>query len=158
MSRIQEKHIFYMFLVVGLGYFTHMSLQIPDLYGVVGDPGPGFIPFWFSVIAEVLIVYLLVTEVFFNSESSNARRLTKHEIFALSITVILVISYLLSLSYVGFVYSTLVFLFIYKLLADFLMNDARPCRKSIVISFVFSVISTMSIYTIFGIVFKLSLP
>ncbi|WP_165312923.1 tripartite tricarboxylate transporter TctB family protein [Vibrio ziniensis] len=158
MVRVHEKHIFYMLLIMGLGYFTHMSLQIPELYGVVGDPGPGFIPFWFSLIAEVLLVYLLVTEVFLHKDDAKNVSLSKHEIFSLSITVFLVVSYLLSLSYIGFVVSTVVFLFIYKLLADYMINDIKPSRSSIAISMVFSGASTTAIYVIFGVLFKLSLP
>ncbi len=158
MARIHEKHIFYILLIIALGYFTHMSVQIPELYGVVGDPGPGFIPFWFSLIAEILLVYLLVTEVFFNKGEGNSVSLTKHEVMALSITVFLVVSYLFFLAHIGFVISTVVFLFIYKLLAEFLINDIKPSRNSIIISMLFSCASTTAIYVIFGVLFKLSLP
>jgi len=158
MSRIQEKHIFYMLLIMGFGCFTAMSLQIPELYGVVGDPGPSFIPFWFSVIAEVLLVYLLVTEVLIQKNDERKSHLTKHEVFALTITVVLFISYLFSLSLFGFVGSTVFFLFVYKLLADFLINDIKPNSVNILMSIIFSGISTTAIYTIFGVLFKLSLP
>lgn len=158
MSRLHEKHIFYILLIMVFGYFTHMSIQIPDQYGVVGDPGPGFISFWFSIIAEALLLYLLVTEIFLNKDAEKANKLTNHEIFALSLTVFLVIAYLFSLSHIGFVISTIVFLFIYKLLADYLINSIKPSRSSIIISLVFSLASTTAIYVIFGVLFKLSLP
>jgi len=158
MNRIHEKHIFYIFLIIGLGYFTNMSLKIPVLYDVIGDPGPGFIPFWFSLIAEVLLVYLLVTEVLLNHDTTNNARLSKHELCALSLTIILVVVYLLFLSILGFIISTLLFLAIYKLLAEYLINDIKPKINNILISVLFSCIATSSIYFIFGVLFKLSLP
>ncbi|XAW88394.1 tripartite tricarboxylate transporter TctB family protein [Vibrio sp. CDRSL-10 TSBA] len=158
MNKIQEKHVFYVFLLIVFGCFTSMALDVPKMYGVVGDPGPGFIPLWFSIIAELLLVYLIVTEVFLNKTEDKIAKLTKHEVFALILTIALVVSYLLALSNVGFLVSTCVFLFVYKMLADFLISGIKPTKSSALKSLVFSLISTAAIYFIFGVVFKLSLP
>lgn len=158
MTKIQEKHIFYVLLILLLGYFTKMSTDIPQITGVVGDPGPGFIPFWFSLIAVFLLVYLLVSEVFYGRDETKNLSITKHEVISLSATISLVVLYLISLSVFGFVASTFIFLSIYKVLADKLINNIKPSIKGVGIAMIFSVLSTGTIYVIFGVLFKLSLP
>lgn len=158
MLRINERQIFYLLLIVGVGFFLHMANSIPSSMGVAGDPGAGFLPFWISVAIMLLVGYLLVMETLFNKSSGDLVRLTRHEGVALVVTLASILLYLLLLSHFGFFVSTLIFLFAFRQIVDKFIKNARPTPRGLLASAIFSVVSTSLIYLVFSVLFELSLP
>jgi hypothetical protein len=66
---------------------------------------------------------------------------------------ILLILYILALQYIGFVLAGIIFVFLFNVLFCATKN-----KKSILISAVISILSSIGIWYIFGVLFKISLP
>lgn len=158
MTRVTEKQIFYLLLILGAGYFLHLANSIPTMMRVVGDPGPGFLPFWVSAIIMLLMGYLLVVETLIKRESGDAVRLVRREGITLLVTLAAIVLYLVMLSLIGFFVSTLAFLFVFRLIANRFLNDAWPTPSTLLASAIFALASTSAIYLVFSILFGLSMP
>ncbi|MFQ3789146.1 tripartite tricarboxylate transporter TctB family protein [Halomonas sp. A29] len=158
MTRVTEKQIFYLLLILGAGYFLHLASTIPTMMRVVGDPGPGFLPFWVSAIIMLLVGYLLVVETLIKREPDGGVRLEHHEAVTLLVTLVAIVLYLVMLSLAGFFVSTLVFLFVFRLIVNRFLNDAWPTPRTLLASGLFALVSTSAIYLVFSVLFGLSMP
>ncbi|MBD3896330.1 tripartite tricarboxylate transporter TctB family protein [Halomonas sp. ML-15] len=158
MTRVTEKQLFYLLLILGAGYFLHLASSIPTMMRVVGDPGPGFLPFWVSAIIMLLVGYLLVVETLIKREPDGGVRLARREAVTLLVTLAAIVLYLIMLTFIGFFVSTLVFLGLFRLLVDRFLNDAWPTGRSVLTSGLFAVIATSAIYVVFSVLFGLSMP
>lgn len=67
--------------------------------------------------------------------------------------MILLVLYIISLSYLGFLLSSIVFVFLFNIL-----YSASKDKKTILTSVVISVVSSVAIWYVFGVVFNVSLP
>ncbi|TCK07408.1 tripartite tricarboxylate transporter TctB family protein [Marinobacterium mangrovicola] len=157
MLRLKEQQIFYLLLIVAAGYFLSMAQAIPTGMGVKGDPGAGFLPFWISLLIILLTGYLLIKDLF-SGEEGESQPIGLKEAFALVITLAAIAGYILLLTHVGFLISTLVFLFGFRLLVDKFISGANPGLRSILASALFSAVSSGFIYLVFAVIFELSLP
>ena len=165
MIRVSEKQVFYLLLMAAAGYFLHMADSIPSGMGVPGDPGAGFLPFWVSLTIIVLLGYQLITETVIarsddgnQADAGSRSRLGRREWTALAATVGAIVAYLLLLSLIGFLPSTVAFLFAFRQVSDWLGRDARPTARSMIASALFAVGATGFVYLVFAVLFKLSLP
>ncbi|MCE8021407.1 tripartite tricarboxylate transporter TctB family protein [Halomonas sp. MCCC 1A11036] len=158
MTRVTEKQSFYLLLILGAGYFLHLASTIPTMMRVVGDPGPGFLPFWVSAIIMLLMGYLLVVETLIKRESGETVRLARREAVTLTVTLTAIVLYLVMLSLAGFFVSTLAFLFVFRLIVNRFLNDAWPTPRTLLASALFALASTSAIYLVFSVLFGLSMP
>lgn len=158
MSRINERQVFYLLIILAAGFFLHLANEIPTMMRVEGDPGPGFLPFWISTLIMLLVGYLLVMETVLKKRADDVVRLSRHEGGALVVTLLSIVLYLVLLSAFGFFASTIAFLFAFRLIVDKFINDALPTPGKLASAALFAVISTTVIYLVFSVLFELSLP
>lgn len=158
MLKIDERQIFYLILILGAGFFLHMAHSIPTSMGVGGDPGPGSVPFWVSLIIIFLVGYLLVMETVFDRPSGDLVNLSRSEAIALIITLSLIVLYLTMLMLVGFFLSTVFFLFLFRTVVDLFVPGSDISLITLAKSVVFAVSATSLIYTVFSVIFELALP
>ena len=68
-------------------------------------------------------------------------------------TIVLLILYVLALEWIGFVPASLIFIFLFNVL---FCGTLQP--KSLLVSAVISVVATLAVWYIFGVVFRVTLP
>ncbi|PJE56459.1 tripartite tricarboxylate transporter TctB family protein [Marinomonas sp. BSi20584] len=155
MFHLKEQHVFYLFLMAGAGFFLKLSWDIPSGIGVENDPGAAFLPIVICVLILFLVSYLFVIEF---REKSEKLFFSRAEFFALVGTLLLIFVYIFILSLIGFFASTIIFLFLFQRLNSYLLNSGGFNYKSYLVSALFSFIATLSIYFVFSVLFKMSLP
>ncbi|MGO2235027.1 MAG: tripartite tricarboxylate transporter TctB family protein [Marinomonas sp.] len=155
MFHLKEQHVFYLFLMAGAGFFLKLSWDIPSGIGVENDPGAAFLPIVICVLILFLVSYLFVIEF---REKSEKLFFSRAEFFALAGTLLLIFVYIFILSLIGFFASTIIFLFLFQRLNSYLLNSGGFSYKSYLVSALFSFIATLSIYFVFSVLFKMSLP
>ncbi|WP_417559504.1 tripartite tricarboxylate transporter TctB family protein [Marinomonas sp.] len=155
MFHLKEQHVFYLFLMAGAGFFLKLSWDIPSGIGVENDPGAAFLPIVICVLILFLVSYLFVIEF---REKSEKLFFSRAEFFALAGTLLLIFVYIFILSLIGFFASTIIFLFLFQRLNSYLLNSGGSNYKSYLVSALFSFIATLSIYFVFSVLFKMSLP
>lgn len=155
MFHLKEQQIFYLFLMAGAGFFLKLALDIPSGIGVEGDPGAAFLPIVICVLILLLVAYLFVVEF---REKTDKLRFSRAEFYTLVGVLFLVFVYIFILSLIGFFASTIMFLFLFQRLNGYVLNGAESSIKSYLISILFSLIATCSIYFVFSVLFKMSLP
>ncbi|NLU96649.1 hypothetical protein B6N13_00860 [Marinomonas sp. UCMA 3892] len=155
MFHLKEQHVFYLFLMAGAGFFLKLSWDIPSGIGVENDPGAAFLPIVICVLILFLVSYLFVIEF---REKSEKLFFSRAEFFALAGTLLLIFVYIFILSLIGFFASTIIFLFLFQRLNSYLLNSGGLSYKSYLVSALFSFIATLSIYFVFSVLFKMSLP
>ena len=155
MFHLKEQHVFYLFLMAGAGFFLKLSWDIPSGIGVENDPGAAFLPIVICVLILFLVSYLFVIEF---REKSEKLFFSRAEFFALAGTLLLIFVYIFILSLIGFFASTIFFLFLFQRLNSYLLNSGGFNYKSYLVSALFSFIATLSIYFVFSVLFKMSLP
>ncbi|QUX94278.1 hypothetical protein C0J08_02140 [Marinomonas sp. CT5] len=155
MSHLKEQHIFYLFLMAGAGFFLKLALDIPSGIGVEGDPGAAFLPIVICVLILLLVAYLFVMEF---RDKTKKLRFSRVELYTLVGVLLLVFVYIFTLSLSGFFASTILFLFLFQRLNGYVLSGADSSIKSYLISILFSFVATCSIYFVFSILFKMSLP
>lgn len=158
MFKVNEQQLFYLLLIAAAGFFLTMASTISSNMGVPGDPGAGFLPQAICVLIILLVGYLLVMETFFQEAAGELKRLTRHELIALTVTMVAIVGFLVSLAFFGFFASTLVFLFLFRLVTDKLIKGGRPNVKSVSASALYALLATSFIYLVFSVLFELSLP
>lgn len=155
MFHLKEQHFFYLFLMAGAGFFLKLSLDIPSGIGVENDPGAAFLPIVICALILILVSYLFVVEF---REKKESLIFNFSEFLTLFGTVLLIFVYIYILSLFGFFISTILFLFLFQRLNSYLLNGGGFNYKSNFVSILFSLIATCSIYFVFAILFKMSLP
>jgi hypothetical protein len=141
--------------MAGAGFFLKLSWDIPSGIGVENDPGAAFLPIVICVLILFLVSYLFVIEF---REKSEKLFFSRAEFFALAGTLLLIFVYIFILSLIGFFASTIIFLFLFQRLNSYLLNSGGFNYKSYLVSALFSFIATLSIYFVFSVLFKMSLP
>jgi len=155
MFHLKEQHAFYLFLMAGAGFFLKLSWDIPSGIGVENDPGAAFLPIVICVLILFLVSYLFVVEF---RDKSDEKIFKRSEFYTLVGTLLLIFIYIFLLSLIGFFTSTLVFLFLFQRINSYLLNGVKFSYKSYLVSILFSFIATCSIYLVFSVLFKMSLP
>lgn len=155
MFHLKEQHVFYLFLMAGAGFFLKLSWDIPSGIGVENDPGAAFLPIVICVLILFLVSYLFVIEF---REKSGKLFFSRAEFFTLAGTLLLIFFYIFILSIIGFFASTIIFLFLFQRLNSCFLKSGEFNYKSYLVSALFSFISTLSIYFVFSVLFKMSLP
>lgn len=159
MSLLRERQLFYLLLILGAGFFIHMAGAVPTLIKVPGDPGPGYLPLWISVLIILLVGFLLVRETLIpHHKASLTGGFSRQQTLALAMTLAAIVLYLILLGTVGFFIASLMFLCVFRLIADRVIHARRPSGRSIMTAAIFAIALTSLIYLVFSVIFKLALP
>ncbi|MGA2466697.1 MAG: tripartite tricarboxylate transporter TctB family protein [Thermodesulfobacteriota bacterium] len=146
-ERDRMSSLFWMLLALGI-CFGSVRLSLGDLH----KPGPGFFSFLAGAILSILSFFVFLQsfkdkgpsekekEVFF----SNPRRTLK-----MVYVIIALILYVIGMNYLGFFFSTLLFM-------GFLLRGIDPQRWSIV--FLVSILGAITSYAVFQYWFDVPLP
>lgn len=157
MFYFKEQHIFYLVLMAGAGFFLSLANAIPNGIGVSGDPGASFLPTTICILILALVAYLFVKEGLVEG-SDKVTKFKRSEMIVLLATFALIFVYVWFLEMAGFISATVVFLFIFQRLTQFIVTVQKPTLKSLFGSLTFAVLSTLGIHLVFSVLFEMSLP
>ena len=127
MFHFKEQHVFYLVLMAGAGFFLSLSNAIPSGIGVSGDPGASFLPTTICILILALMVYLFIKEGIV-ADSDRVAKFKRAEVMVLVASLALIFVYVWFLETAGFISATIVFLFIFQRLTQFILTgpNAEP--------------------------------
>lgn len=158
MGRTNTKDLlFSLFLLSVCILFYQQAGDIKNVTGgiIIWDVGPAFFPKIVSVIGSILAIVYFFQSLFFGADTADSKEKEVEKTSGLKLqvgTLVLLLLYIYTLPRIGYVQATVPFVF----LGMFFLGPKS--FKNCATYLVFSVITTFSLWYLFGQLLKLFLP
>lgn len=147
--KLNKNVWFSIFVIIFAGAFIYMTLQLQSLYiGAQGDVGPKFFP----IAAATGLILCSTGKIFTEYKKEENPFLTKNGWKKTATVFILLILYLFSIDWFGYLISTPLFS---ALLVLSMREDRKPRPVTLIL---FSVFATAILYIVFQMVIHVTLP
>lgn len=147
--KLNKNVWFSIFVIIFAGAFIYMTLQLQSLYiGAQGDVGPKFFP----IAAATGLILCSTGKILTEYKKEENPFLTKNGWKKTATVFILLILYLFSIDWFGYLISTPLFS---ALLVLSMREDRKPRPVTLIL---FSVFATAILYIVFQMVIHVTLP